>query len=776
MRSRLANLTRYKDPKFLQWKARTVIELNHNPNLRRLDCMNPNVAFRCLDCMNPNVAFSHDPILSRTHDVSMADLMHEWRSFTTYSKNHILVPSVGVRDSLLSIFENIGQTRRVSIPRNIYPVYQQIIQMCGTNYQEYSTFPTFDVDQLVINADRDDDVILITKNYQMSKQDVDKLTTWVKESRNRLIVVDAVYTYDYSDTFLDDLVQTDQVIVCHSLSKSHLLPLHFGTNLVPERYTNLLKTVDQPDQLVINRAFYVLTTYPDIPRMQQERFTERWRSLGSIIKKIDPRWRAPQTGYFSSVPVSFEKLIDKYQVLGISSQVFYSDANSSVITCLHDIRKLNIVEKTMYHVTVLSNFARAYDKYSRTYDKKLLPESTYPDQFFVLHKSELNIGIKKAQKLWDKLKIPNDRLLILETKISDELRSNKRTGLGQYVCSSHIEVFALEVDGQKITPEDAYAMSLKLSNDTVHKYEDLVPRSVSVLPVAKGCQAKCPFCFSHSSISDDQRQKPLSDETIEHVLREAKKRGANRAVITGGGEPTLLPHPRMIKMIEQCAKYYGKVVMITNGYNLGHMDESNRLATLLEYQNSGLSVLSISRHGVDSDNNAKIMNLDTKSDLIANTLTNYSDQFSRLKMRWVCVLQKGGVHDEDTLKKYLDWVRSTGIREICFKELYVSTSQESVYHDNRSNIWSLQNQIPLKLVLNFVKENGGEKIGELPWGSPIYRITWKDHILDIAIYTEPSVYWERKNKLCRSWNLLADGTCYASLEDRDSAIALKNYH
>jgi hypothetical protein len=96
----------------------------------------------------------------------------------------------------------------------------------------------------------------------------------------------------------------------------------------------------------------------------------------------------------------------------------------------------------------------------------------------------------------------------------------------------------------------------------------------------------------------------------------------------------------------------------------------------------------------------------------------------------------------------------------------------------------LENQVPLKLILDFVSSNntptGNDGIGEwrrvneLPWGSPIYEGKWRGHQLRIAAYTEPSLYWERFNGMARSWNLLSDGTVFASLEDDQSIVCQSN--
>jgi len=74
------------------------------------------------------------------------------------------------------------------------------------------------------------------------------------------------------------------------------------------------------------------------------------------------------------------------------------------------------------------------------------------------------------------------------------------------------------------------------------------------------------------------------------------------------------------------------------------------------------------------------------------------------------------------------------------------------------------------MLTEFLEYHGGVTIDCLPWGSLIYNINWKGHHMKIAAYTEPSVYWERTNDICRSWNLMADGRCFISLEDSASIL------
>jgi molybdenum cofactor biosynthesis enzyme MoaA len=429
-----------------------------------------------------------------------------------------------------------------------------------------------------------------------------------------------------------------------------------------------------------------------------------------------------------------------------------------------------------YHVTILSNLIRGYDKYARCYSKTGIPESTFPDQFFVLDRNELEIGIHKASRLLSKTRLPGDRLVVLGTRVAPhDLQENRRTGKGRVLSRGSIDVqsiFLLD-DVQSLQPiavEEACALSLACHRPRERHYDELRPRTVSILPVARGCQARCEFCFSEASASAETRGHALAMDRIEHVLAEGRRRGAERAVITGGGEPGLLPDDRLESLVRAASRHFPKVVLITNGYSWARRSENDRLAALTRLQEAGLSVLAISRHHHDRVRNAEIMRLDTASEAVAHTWATHRSELRKLKLRWICVLQKGAIEDRASLGEYVDWAAETGVEEICFKELYVSTTSESVYHAAASNAWSRDHQAPLRVVLDLAYERSWSRTGELPWGAPIFEGDVAGQKMRVAAYTEPSVFWELHNGVCRSWNLMADGRCLASLEDRKSEV------
>ncbi len=434
--------------------------------------------------------------------------------------------------------------------------------------------------------------------------------------------------------------------------------------------------------------------------------------------------------------------------------------------------------ETLWHVTVLSNFVRGYDKYARTYSKAGIPESTFPDRFFLLREDELEIGMHKAQTLLKKIALPGNRLIALRTHIAtDELQPNTRTGLGRFMPGATIRLDGIafvEADHQVrcLTPvsiEEACALSLQLLQPKLHDYENLQPRTFSVLPIARGCQASCPFCFSEASASALQEQARLDLDRVGRLVATARRKGAERFVITGGGEPGLLRHEELCNLIGT-GKALGKVVLITNGHHLARRPAPDLAVALANYTDTGLGVLAVSRHHHDDTTSARLMNLHTDAAAIATTWRNGLARWPKLRFRFTCVLQRGGVDTPETMEAYIDWAAKLGVSEICFKELYVSTSVESVFHRHAANEWSHAHQIPLALVLAFAARHGFSEESRLPWGAPVFRGHWKGVPMRLAAYTEPSLFWERTHGIARSWNLMADGRCLASLEDRASEL------
>jgi uncharacterized Fe-S cluster-containing radical SAM superfamily protein len=744
----------FKSPKFL-----TFLE-NSNKDIQLNNYLN----FSCLDLslLSKNIDYTY-PVSHINKEITENDVLKLWKFATkcNYQNLHI---SLGVRDTISSIL-SFSKKKNILLPNDIYQFYKYIVDYHQLNPYFYHTqsIEYMKFESLLKNDNSE--LLLITDPHPMNKieYNYDHIINWLNKDEKRKIIVDGVYNYDSYNKY-DKLVKTNKAIICFSLSKSWLMPMHFGISIVPKDLEYLTQNTNKPSIEQLKNAFWRISNYKNLPNEQTKLFSETWVKYGF----------SPHSKYLKTINKMPSELMPENKYV-VPSEI-YDFENRSVLSIIGLINETKLFfSKTRYHVTTLSNFVKGYDKYSRKYTKNSNINFTYPNEFHLTRLDNLHIGINKTNSLLQKLNITGDRHLIIETNITEDLFKKNET---EFIKKNYISVSKLyylneNSDLEEVVIENVYADSLSIQNNNIYEWNELSPRTISILPIAKGCQAKCPFCFSHSSISEDINQRLLKSDKVENILIKAKEKGATRAVITGGGEPTLLRFDKLLEMISLCSKYFDKTVLITNGYSLGNLNIDIMQKNLDSLNNAGLNVLSVSRHGYNSEINTKIMHLDTKSENISEGILKCKENNSKfnIKLRWVCVLQKGGVENKITLEKYLDWVvLETFSNQICFKELYVASQKESVYYNKEYNIWSYEHQIPMSVVYDWCIENNGELIDKLDWGSPIYKVLWKERYLYIAVYTEPSVYWEKTNKVCRSWNLMANGELYASLEDKKSIL------
>jgi cyclic pyranopterin phosphate synthase len=273
--------------------------------------------------------------------------------------------------------------------------------------------------------------------------------------------------------------------------------------------------------------------------------------------------------------------------------------------------------------------------------------------------------------------------------------------------------------------------------------------SCSVLPVRMACNLHCPFCFSRSSISALRHERvDWRQVDVAGYYRFARDRGATRLVITGGGEPLLRPED-VLYLVRLGRRFFEEITCFTNAARL-----TRSLASRL--QEAGLSYLCYSRHAADDADNEQLMGRG------APPLAQVVEAAGSLPLRATCVMARGSVDSTEAVWRYIDTLRPWGIRQFTFKHTYVAY-EESVFGASAENSWARTHQVEFD---PFADE--GEVLARLPWGPYIRRIGG----LQVCYYREPTPLWEQTHRLCRSSNLLSDGTVYASLEDQRSRLSL----
>jgi len=271
--------------------------------------------------------------------------------------------------------------------------------------------------------------------------------------------------------------------------------------------------------------------------------------------------------------------------------------------------------------------------------------------------------------------------------------------------------------------------------------------TASVLPVRMACNLTCPFCFSKSSISTlGGDGVDWSRMDVEEYYEFARRHGATRLVITGGGEPLLRPEA-VVDLVARGRRYFDEIACFTNGTYLSR-DLARRLI------DAGLSYVCYSRHHDDDERCRALMGRG------APRLEDFIAAAGPLKIRATCVMTQGWIDSVADVRRYMDVLGGYGVREFTFKHTYVAY-EHSVFAGSKHDSWAHEHQIQTSPL-----EQWGEIVARLPWGPCIRRLGE----LQACYYFEPTPAWEREHQLCRSSNLLSDGRVYASLEDERSLL------
>jgi len=296
--------------------------------------------------------------------------------------------------------------------------------------------------------------------------------------------------------------------------------------------------------------------------------------------------------------------------------------------------------------------------------------------------------------------------------------------------------------------EPAVSTGIADFNDAAHEsWRSCRFLTCSVLPVRVACNCVCRFCFSKSSISALKREwSDWERLPVDAYYEWARDHGATRLVITGGGEPLLRPDD-VVRLVAIGRSFFDEIACFTNGTFL-----TSELAVRL--QDAGLSYICYSRHHEDDTRCRELMGVQAPS------LEDFFKVASGLTIRATCVMARGYVDDAEAVWHYVSVLRRYGVRQFTFKHTYVAY-EYSMFQSSVENEWARTHQVEFDPF-----EGEGEVIGELPWGPQIRRIG----DLQVCYYHEPSPIWERRNRLCRSSNLLSDGKVYASLEDQRSLL------
>jgi aspartate/methionine/tyrosine aminotransferase len=240
--------------------------------------------------------------------------------------------STGVRPLLARLFASFAREgRRLLAPEDVYPVYLELAGQAGV---ALSTFPTVPQPSLaVLGVSRGREALLVPEpmvplGRGLNESEASQIRSWLDEDRERLLLLDCVYTFGERFTkTAETFLAGGRTVLLHSLAKGFLAPDVAGFAIGPAAVLGELVHDIGDDSLP--SAVQLLQDASDLPQRLATEFSRRWAALNRTNDLS-----APATGYFSVVPVAFNELLARGQ-LTVPGSVFGSRTGDwSAVTCL----------------------------------------------------------------------------------------------------------------------------------------------------------------------------------------------------------------------------------------------------------------------------------------------------------------------------------------------------------------------------------------------------------------------------------------------------------
>lgn len=296
-----------------------------------------------LDCMNTQKSLSHlvPAIEDGKGESASQSALAAWQALTGFDLTDLqAVPGNGVRELLAQLVERLKQERvEFLFPRDVYPVYHQIL--AGYPCRQYRTFPQWEWDALA-TASEQRQVLLLTQpampvGRYLTSQETATVLNWLAADPRRLLIVDAAYAYEPNHHIYQQLLQSGQCLCLFSLSKPWLLPQQWGVAVGPQE---VITSCQLSPSDFSNDWMATLRLHTTLPLQLRAIFTEEWNQLDDAIHQFAPDWQPPESGYYSTVNLPFEQLLQEHNTLGVPATVFGSDRTDvTIISCLFYIKE-----------------------------------------------------------------------------------------------------------------------------------------------------------------------------------------------------------------------------------------------------------------------------------------------------------------------------------------------------------------------------------------------------------------------------------------------------
>lgn len=242
--------------------------------------------------------------------------------------------------------------------------------------------------------------------------------------------------------------------------------------------------------------------------------------------------------------------------------------------------------------------------------------------------------------------------------------------------------------------------------------------TLSIMVGSSACNLCCKYCISRTTYNISKKKELFvpSKELIDKAVGVFSTGGGFTALITGKGEPMLVPHEKLVALIKILYQYTPVVELQTNG-NLLTNEKVKDMAK------AGLSTVVISCASCDDEFNYKVMSggLEKRWDLkeICKLVID-----NNLVLRLAVVSVRDGIYNIPTFLNTIKWLKALASRnyplQLTIRRMGMPSQHRLRTVKGREVAKFIRaNKVDTISIWNYLKENG-EKIITFPWGSEVF--------------------------------------------------------
>ena len=263
-------------------------------------------------------------------------VLERWKQQEGFKIKSEEVIGCGVRDLLGGVWFALKEkVDQLLVPSDVYPVYFDILS--DKPIYRFSVLPQLKLDFLSRCTDRALlllPVPLHPSGLHLGAPDAEVLNSWLGESEDRWLVIDAVYNYGKKTPVeVERLMDAERCIVLRSMSKAWLCRKLFGVAEVPEKLkADIQASVTTPTEEGMARCLAALEA--DVRTEQRERIAKGWRSAIEILDPHLGNEPLSETGYLGIVRENWLWWLQR-GIHVVPASVFGSNRDDlSVVSCL----------------------------------------------------------------------------------------------------------------------------------------------------------------------------------------------------------------------------------------------------------------------------------------------------------------------------------------------------------------------------------------------------------------------------------------------------------